>query len=532
MGSVGRRCREYCRACSSLKRFLARRAACAGVEPTWERVRLRPAGTSWALPIQHTPQSGTAPYRWLREADHDRWATQGVTGYPRAPSAGTLVRALAVLWTAVGMLVSPRAFGGNQDTFFLGNEAALVGGAITAIARGPDSVWYNPAGVGAAGRSLVDVSAGAYQLRFGGAPSLTKSEGAKGTQTELVSIDLLAAPAALGYARDFGSVDAGFGVFVPVADAGYPRVKVRTVDTTDSEGTEVALDSASRHLEYFVGPAVSFELTPRVRWGASLLALYRTDVTTTTLASRVGDGADGSGSFDITHRSVDSLVVGLGLVTGVEWQIDSRWQFGFVARSPVEHLFSRVLEASIVARGSNASDGDMLKSEYRTQQSFSMRPLAPPRFHVGVARRFQAALLSLETSLQTGLSARAGADATAPVLNGRVGGRLDLGEGVCVGAGVFTDRASQRSGRVDYYGASLATSFGPDGWAQRQTESDPDGARLESVTTIAVSYAVGSGTVSAAVVDTDESGVVGVKAVERRVVAHQIMLHLGSSLML
>ena len=424
-----------------------------------------------------------------------------------------------------------RVLAGNQDTFFLGNEAALAGGAVTATSRGPDSVWYNPAGVGASGRSAVDVSAGAYLLRFGGAPTLQQRAGSTGKSIELETIDLLAVPAALGYARRLGALYIGFGVFVPVADAAFPKAWVRTDSSPSSPATEVALDSASRRSEYFAGPAVAFKFNEKVRWGASLLALYRTDVSSTTIASRVGEQEGGAPSFSFEHDTTDSLVLGLGLVTGVQWQIDGRWRVGFVARSPVAHIFSRVLETHIVGENAMVAEDDSFGSRYRATTDFSMRPLAPPRFHLGLARRFPKAVLSFESSLQSGLSATHGTASSDAVINGRIGGVWAASSTLSAGAGLFSDRATQRSGRVDYYGTSVAVSFGPKGWALPPRERLAEGVTLESVTTIAISYALGPGRVRAAVVDSDDERGVSLRTVEHQIVAHQLMLHLGSSLL-
>jgi hypothetical protein len=101
-------------------------------------------------------------------------------------------RALAALIVALLTVTAPRgALAGNDDGVLLGNDAALVGGAITAVVSDGSALWYNPAGVAHA-RSLdtLDVSASAFVLRrYHMAGLLTATDGGKedASTTEVVS---------------------------------------------------------------------------------------------------------------------------------------------------------------------------------------------------------------------------------------------------------------------------------------------------------------------------------------------------------
>ena len=49
---------------------------------------------------------------------------------------------------------------------FLGNDAALTGGAVGAQTRDSDAVWYNPAGLAGVVRTKVELSASLFSYRL------------------------------------------------------------------------------------------------------------------------------------------------------------------------------------------------------------------------------------------------------------------------------------------------------------------------------------------------------------------------------
>jgi hypothetical protein len=62
----------------------------------------------------------------------------------------------------LSLLATGRVFAGNDDELFVGNQAALMGGAVSATVSDLSATWYNPAGLGNAERDQVDVSATVY----------------------------------------------------------------------------------------------------------------------------------------------------------------------------------------------------------------------------------------------------------------------------------------------------------------------------------------------------------------------------------
>ena len=64
------------------------------------------------------------------------------------------------------LLLARPAYAGNEDEILLGNDAALMGGAITATTADGSALWYNPAGLAASRLDAVDVSANAFTARW------------------------------------------------------------------------------------------------------------------------------------------------------------------------------------------------------------------------------------------------------------------------------------------------------------------------------------------------------------------------------
>lgn len=120
-------------------------------------------------------------------------------------------------WIAIGimaaaLLVPTEAGAGNTDEVLLGNEAALLGGAVTAIVSQGSALWYNPAGLMHIRENSVDLSLSAYSLRLYRIPNALES--ASGVTSSGNATEAIIIPAAATYVRTTGSgVRLGFGVF-------------------------------------------------------------------------------------------------------------------------------------------------------------------------------------------------------------------------------------------------------------------------------------------------------------------------------
>jgi hypothetical protein len=142
--------------------------------------------------------------------------------------------------------------------------------------------------------------------------------------------------------------------------------------------------------------------------------------------------------------------------------------------------------------------------------------------------------LAVDFSYQTPLSRGQDEGDLVAVLNGRVGARYRVSDTVALGGGVFSDRSPRERPRqfgevrLHYCGATLAADI-----SNRYVVREQDGDKTEEPasmafgTTVALTYAVGRGEMV--------RGAIGGPELYREalgdVTAHEVMLHVGSTLM-
>ena len=190
----------------------------------------------------------------------------------------------AVLFVAALSLTPATARAGNLDSFFLGNEAALTGGAVVALTRDAGSVWYNPAGLGGLSRSSIDLSASAYVLRLQRLPGALETRLTSGSHEEdLGSTEMLSVPSAVVATRRLSDdVTLALGIFSPVQDLFVTRTTLRTEDSVATEAGPLGflysqrIQLSSQAARYCVGPSVGWQVGPRLRLGLSIFAVYDT----------------------------------------------------------------------------------------------------------------------------------------------------------------------------------------------------------------------------------------------------------------
>lgn len=438
--------------------------------------------------------------------------------------------ALSVLFL---FLLAPRARAGNADSFYLSGEAALIGGAIVSTSSGGGSIWYNPAGLALLSGTRLDVNVSGYAVRFGATADFDSAvPNTDETRLSLLALDVV--PAAFTLTRRFGDVGLGIGVFVPSQRAVTLRTKLNAPRDANGNSLEFGYDSSSRFQEYHAGPGVGFRPFRDLNLGFSLLANYRTRVESTQVAATVESDAEKTSWF--RHNSLDSQGVGLELVLGGQLTFLRDFSWGFVVRTPAVRLGEAVdsVESEFLAD----SSGNIQNSvEFNRKFGVSTQVLTPFRFHSGLSRNFDQTTASVEGSILLPFDNELFDLTERTTWNARAGIRTRLNDFWKVGGGIFTDRSPLedpeifQQTQIDYYGATIAVdwlrSYGVYGKG-RQVFEEPK--MLLFGTTLALSYAVGVGKIAGARVGPTSDGGISFQQNVVDVLAHEITLHIGSTL--
>jgi hypothetical protein len=435
-----------------------------------------------------------------------------------------------------GMLSVPGALAGNLDSFYVSSDAALAAGAIVATSRTGGSIWYNPAGMSRISGTRLDVNVSGYALRLGAQVGFDSTlPNVHERQLTLFELDVV--PAAVTITRRFGNVGIGLGAFVPAQTS----VNLRThLAASDGQGRtlEFGYDSRGQVRQYHAGPGVGWWVTPDWNLGLSLLANYRTRAEATDVSATVEEDFEGEKrQFGwMQHNRLDSVGVGLELVLGTQWEIGRGYSFGFVVRTPSLRLgdAAEQIDSELVSNSEGAGDQTITFNE---KIAFGTQLLSPFRFHAGLSRRLGNFTTSVEGSVLLPFKNDPLGLHNQATINARLGVTCELDSRWSVGGGVYTDRSPAPlpeqflDKKIDYYGATLALNWKNFyGIFSRGREQLEEPRALEFGTTLALSYALGLGTIAGAVVGPAPGGGIEVAAKPAQVTAHEFVLHVATAI--
>ncbi|MBX3249647.1 MAG: hypothetical protein KF901_20895 [Myxococcales bacterium] len=405
-------------------------------------------------------------------------------------------RAWGVVWASVVMAAATEARAGNDDSFFQGNDAAMLGGAVAAVGEGPDMIWYNPAGLAGNTRSRIELSGSAFSYRLRNLDPYLAVSYPDGTADSagLRSREFQSVPSALSLARSVGDgVTIGFGVFVPAQDT---FATSRALSVSRDEGSlELATSASFQHQRMHAGPSIGFRVGA-LRLGVSLFGVYervalqeRPTLQVETPEVRVA--ATEELRFELSRLALE-------LVLGAQLELPRGVRLAAVVRGPRIRISDSV-DYEVLAFGAFEEGGDADFFFSRLRDRFALRDrravlAAPIEVLFGVGWRSERARVGADARFS---HAYEGLLESAFQYNFRVGGAVRVTPNVEIGGGVFTDRAHYTEAFsalavLDYYGASFGITLD----TPVDLLSRREGARPEPLVlrlTLAVRYAAGIG---------------------------------------
>ncbi len=443
---------------------------------------------------------------------------------------------------------SPSVLAANQDSYLLGDQAALVGGAVVATTHDGGAVYYNPAGLGDNDRLRLDVSANAYvrRVRAVERSARIRTRSTNSTQ-DLDGTTMLGVPTSLVYVRALRpGLSAGLGVFVTEQD--HLKMTASMSDASVYGGVLERVAFERRITRYHFGPALGVSLSPATRIGASILGSYenldqRSD-TAVFAPSPTPEYRAALGDFNVTRISAEAAI-------GLQFNPSDLIRVGLMLRGP--RLLLRESRKDLASETDAGETSQSLHVSQMSQESTdSFKIMAPPRAYAAVAFNGRIGWVSVEADLAPGLAARGLSEGRAPVWNVRAGVLAKLSRRWRAGGGIFSDRAYQSTPqvfpdyRVHYYGATIGLQTlhtvivdddqgddaNPKEEAFRRSVGHADARpALHFGTTLAFRYAVGLGEMAVLDIDTTRSSGSPAAGVERaHVTWHEFAVHLGTGL--
>jgi hypothetical protein len=427
--------------------------------------------------------------------------------FPSYRTLGALLCALVVASPALAGQV-----GGSSDSFFMGNEAAIVGGAGLAITTDGGSAWVNPAGLALIPGDSLSLSASAFTVRRRAVENIysvkldVEGQDPVTFSSNLDSTEIMSIPSTIVRVwRLAEGLGLGLGFFTPRSDVFSSRHNLDAIDgsydgtfTQFSEGTEVT----QLVQRYQLGPSVGWAYSPNLRLGASLHILYERQLRTWKGIHMESQGSNQDaayGNMAAEDRAVEALIGGVQASVGFQATLPHDVRLGAVIRSPVVQLFRKETVSALESYLN--VDGEAIEFDFAPEDvppsTGGARVLEPFRTHVGVAFPWSTGWLAVDVDVAPPFEDEANGVSFPLVWNVRAGVRLKFGRQIRLGFGLFTDHSRYPepedflAARIDFYGVTAGVQH----LTRFQLGETEESERLVLMSTLGLKYAMGLGKV-------------------------------------
>ncbi len=468
-------------------------------------------------------------------------------------------RRLALVIAA--LVLSPgSAVAGNAFTFPAGSRAAAMSGAYSALADDPATAWWNPAGLGWAERSSLDVSASAYHVQFlqipefirNAMPTETRSTGLSANPFQVVASAASYVWKIGGWRKEEPSAANGTpppdAIPAPSGDVGLQHSVALSVfipasekfsqsAVFDSQGTygpfHERFSLAYQQITYYIGPSWGMRINDKVSVGASLFGVYTTGDGRATFADDEEIPVTGVASpvphFGTINADLATSQLAFAVNLGVQAHPVSGLRLGLAVRLPSLRVWGKTTGARL--QTGSLSGAQLLP--YFSDQDISRSPGAafnqPFSMTLGLAWQ-QPGRFAISIDADYTTPWHFGGTDTRGYFNGRLGIEVFLAPRWVLGFGGFTDVTPARplgaapsllDSRIDYYGGTLGVTYLSPYVVVGSSKTD----RITFATTLGLKYAYGFGKIAGMNVDYN-AGTIDFAPKDIR--SHEVSVLLGS----
>jgi long-subunit fatty acid transport protein len=317
----------------------------------------------------------------------------------------------------------------HYNNFLIGDRAAGMGGAYTAISDDPSGLYYNPAGVVYATGKNLSASVNAYYNKT------KKYEGViGGNGWERNSSSLL--PNFFGITQPLGSLTFGFSYAVPDSILENQSQDFANVPTTFGTASQYIINFNNEDTTYNFGPSLAYELNSKLSVGATLYLHHRSNRSILNQIITLPGG--GGAEWDNQYISV--VERGVRPVLGVMWSPADKVTVGLSLAKTFLYSESKNIQLTTKAPG---AEPNVLFDSVPGKRKF------PFELRAGVAYFASSSLLiSADGSYYTKVTDPDFGDRVS-VLNGALGAEYYLSKEWAVRGGLFSNAANTPKLQID-----------------------------------------------------------------------------------
>lgn len=360
----------------------------------------------------------------------------------------------------------------NNYQYVIGERAAGLGGAYTAIANDSTSLWYNPAGLAKIQDFHLNISANTYSYLK------TKTEGywqlpKQGGGTESINMeesDFSVVANTLIFGKKLGERQAvSFGLIIPYQDTLLGTMEAKGI--TDPGGNTLSFkDETSLVSKYYLAMlGYGAQIDNDLNVGASVgLGYYKATLKDSWLLYYTD-----SSTFeflDAANTTIDDTQYTMQLGIGTQMEIDRNQKLGFYAQTPTYRISGEttVKDFSCTVDNSSYSGGCAPQEEKSKDDPF--KQVLPAFVSLGYGYERPGSLgFSLDIVPVFPVSGGE-SDAKNTVVNIKAGLEKYLSDSMIVRGGLFTDFSQKDdvkatvetpdgTDKIDFYGGTLSLSF-------------------------------------------------------------------------